>query len=119
MAALHPTAPCPNTTAGGASDDCTCSSFTGGQDVGCPAFMYAGPCYCLGDLTANATIRTALLDPANATAGVSIYIGGGVAGSGCDTRGTMSVRQEPPSPSLPRAFEPSSRSPPLPPIPPP
>ena len=86
-AALHPTLPCPNASSSPAapdSSDCSCTSFANGQSAGCPAFMYAGPCWCLGDVNASGSARAALLDPANASAGVAIYVGGGTSGSGCE-----------------------------------
>ena len=74
--ALHPRNP----------QNYSCTAFASGRDQGCPAFMYAGPCWCLGNVSAP---EVALLDPANASTGVSLYYGGGVGGSGCGTRGTL------------------------------
>jgi hypothetical protein len=80
--ALHPPPglPQPNTT---------CTTFASAQATGCPAFMYAGPCWCLGNVTPPAPRVAALLDPTNASAGLTIYYGGGVGGSGCNVRGTL------------------------------
>eukprot|EP01052_Picozoa_sp_SAG31_P003770 SAG31_NODE_148_length_22511_cov_20.369266_18_plen_398_part_00 len=64
----------------------SCTGFTAGRDTGCPAFMYAGACWCLGN-SSGVPVAT-LLDPANASAGVSLYYGGGVGGAGCSWRGT-------------------------------
>ena len=77
-AALHPQDP----------KNYSCAAFAGGRDTSCPAFMYAGVCWCLGNSSRPPVV--ALLDPANASAGVSLYYGGGVGGSNCapGARGT-------------------------------
>jgi len=73
-AALHPPRSCANST-------CNCTSFRGGARAALqsPAFIFAGvTCVALGNATTRAA---ALLDPANASAGVAIsWTGGGVGG---------------------------------------
>ena len=81
--ALDPKMPCPPGRDPAAT--CMCTSFAGGQSANCSAFFYAGLCYCIGSTVLPHTV--ALLDLDNATAGVSIYFGGGVGGSGCASRG--------------------------------
>eukprot|EP01047_Picozoa_sp_COSAG01_P003255 COSAG01_NODE_95_length_26957_cov_48.328617_2_plen_361_part_00 len=63
----------------------SCTAFRNNHNQDCPAFMYAGLCYCLGN---SSTPEVALIDPANASVGVSLYYGRGCAGSGCAARGT-------------------------------
>ena len=81
LSALHPPKNCTG------ADGCRCTAFASGVSVDCPAFMYAGSCYCLGN-TNFSRAEVTLLDPVNATAGVYLYYGGGVGGAGCAARGT-------------------------------
>ena len=55
--------------------DCHCSSWAGGQSADCPVLMYSSDlCYAL----ANSSQASAqLLDPANASAGLSLTLSGG------------------------------------------
>lgn len=58
-----------------------CTAFADGQQTSSPAFIFAGSiCYALGNTSQR---KVSALDPANASAGVAVYFGGGAAGWGC------------------------------------